>query len=200
MGTAFRYLADHTLTEDDSADVCPRCQQHVEAFTTSGFLDANREDEFFHLCADCLRSIPLRQLEPRDGERTAQNIVNQHFPKGTLSGAARFSKAVEICDEFRRTPRIPMFLQGEDWPSCCGEFTQYVGTEPAGGLSYDDYQCWDDPASFVAQFKLEDYYPLDKIQVLKSMGLFHCIHCDNRYWVFQYSGLFWPGPLKDCQA
>lgn len=207
MGTKFKYMTDNAIESAKAVINCERCSSDAPTYMIEAILDHDVNDDIDDvdpidldegraLCLSCIRAIPLRCLRPRQSELHVQAVVNHHFPKGTLSGEERFNRAVEICDEMRRTPKVFMFLQCQDWPTCCGEFTEYVGREPANGNDFTDYECWDEADSFIANFSLSDFYPLDKIEVLSSMSLFHCIHCDHKFWVFQYSGLFWAGPTK----
>ena len=83
-------------------------------------------------------------------------MVNQHCNKSELTGERRFNKAVEICDELRRTSDVLRYLQGEDWPCCCGEKAEYVGDIPADAAAHHDYECWDDLELFVTHYRLED--------------------------------------------
>lgn len=200
MGTLFRYIADPALERADTVGKCDRCGAEAVSYRFDAMLEGETEYVEHALCVDCICSIPLRQLRGWQSETAIQAAVNRHHPKGTLSGEQRLNRTVDICDDMRRTPQILMFLQNEDWPTCCGDLTEFVGDAPPAGHNYAEYECWDDSKSFVAQFKLSDFYPLGKMEVMNTMSLFHCLHCSSKYWVFQFSGLFWPGPLVDVNA
>ena len=201
MGTKFRYVSDDALDAAKAAINCEKCSSPepayiVEAVFQDGSDDPDELDFERALCVNCIRTIPLRNLIPIFPELQIQAAVNRHFPKGTLSGEARFKRAVDLCDEVRRTPKIFMFLQNHDWPTCCGDVTEYIGSEPKEGSDFAEYKCWNED-EFLAKFKLSDFYPLNEIEVLHSMALFKCVNCPDKYWVFQYSGLFWQGPKKN---
>ena len=51
--------------------------------------------------------------------------------------------------------------------------------------------------SLQARFRLADFYPLEKLPVMHTMALFRFLHCPKRYWAFQDSELFWPGPVAE---
>ena len=130
MGSLFRYIADDIAKRAESEE-CPCCQRRVPLFPIEVAID---DDEWTagadcpeDICSDCIRRLPLRKFAPRSGERVVQELINAHYPKGTLSGEQRINKLVSICDEYRRTPTYPLFLQGEDWPWCCGDFCEYHG-------------------------------------------------------------------------
>jgi hypothetical protein len=196
MGTRFRFISDEALTQAAVTDEpCPRCQRPVPLFKIRASVTEDGEpEEVESLCEECIKAIRLHQLGPKDTERLIPAIIDRHHPKGALTGEQRFRRAVELCDEFRRTPDLPSFVQWERWPHCCGEFAEYLGQELPAGASYEDYQCWEPQDAVVRACALRDFYPLEKISCYWSMALFRCLHCPNRFWVFQYSGAFWPGP------
>ena len=200
MGSLFRYIEDSALCLADTDDKCDRCCAEAVSYGIDAMLEGDTDYIEHALCVDCIGSIPLRQLRGRQSELAIQTAVNRYHPKGTLSGEGRLNRTVDICDAMRRTPQILMFLQNEDWPTCCGDLAEFVGDTPPAGNQCNDYECWDDPASFVAQFKLTDFYPLSRLEVMNTMSLFHCLHCSLKYWVFQFSGLMWPGPLVDVNG
>ncbi len=188
MGTIFKYIADNIVNRVEPT-VCPCCKKQAPVFV----IDATPEQEEWsalgdrvdELCAGCIRAIPLRKLAPREQERTLQQLINHYYPKGTLSGAKRFSKLLGICDEFRRTPRMPLFLQSEDWPFCCGDFAEFRGN-PA---SYEEsvnigrqLQLWD---RCIADYK-ELYGDMTlEPESLQEVSLFKCPACSKTVFTWQ---------------
>lgn len=185
MGSLFRYIADD-IAGQATPDECPACHRHLPLFPIEAAID---NDEWTveadcpeALCAECIRRMRLRQFAPRDGEATVQQIINASFPKGTLSGERRINKLVSICDEFRRTPTLPLFLQDEDWPWCCGDFCEYLGV-PA---SYEEsirigreMQLWGgDYRQRYGEMTLEP-------ESLSEVCLFRCLTCDKRVFTWQ---------------
>ncbi len=193
MGTVFRYIADGALAPC-GGDQCHHCERtDAPIYSYSGrILDparaknpelARQEPEVYELCADCILGGNVRKHD--GGMGRIISLVEAH--------AADKAQAVEA---YHRTPELP-FFQGDTWPICCGEFAEYVGEQPTPGTTYGDYEPWEPMNALVARFRLEDFYPLDKLPVMHTMALFRCLHCPRRFWVFQYSGLFWPGPLAE---
>jgi uncharacterized protein CbrC (UPF0167 family) len=133
------------------------------------------------LCPDCILGGNVRK---RDG------AMLEIMP--TIEAFA--TDPARMVEEYHRTPDLP-FFQGATWPMCCGEFAEYVGDHPTSGTGFADYQQWRPQDVRMAQFELEDFYPLKKLPVMHIMALFRCLHCTSRYWAFQYSGLLWPGPV-----
>jgi uncharacterized protein CbrC (UPF0167 family) len=109
-------------------------------------------------------------------------MVNRHYSKGTLSGDERIHKLVSICDEHRRTPTFPMFLQNEDWPWCCGDFCEYLGVPE----SYDEsirigreVECWDgDFQELYGDVTLEPEW-------LNEVCIFRCLTCGKQVFTWQ---------------
>ena len=139
-------------------------------------------DECEALCAGCIRRLPLRRFAWRDSERRISQIVNEHHPKGTLNGAQRQSKLVSICDEYRRSPEFPLFLQNEDWPYCCGNFCEYLGVPESYEQSIQigrEMQCWEgDFTELYGDMTLEP-------ESLNEVCLFRCLTCDARMFTWQ---------------
>lgn len=75
-------------------------------------------DEAF---ASCIRQVQFDFWDEKKKLGTIQGIINKHFPKGALSGNERFKRLEAIVTEFQRTPRLPTFVQNEDWSYCCGD-------------------------------------------------------------------------------
>ena len=193
MGTTFRYVADGALSPC-GGEQCHHCQRtDAPIYTYHGhILDpslaedpelAREEPDVSELCAECILGGNVRK-----GDVTMREI------RPTIEAFAADKR--RAAEEYHRTPNLP-FFQGHTWPACCGEFAEYVGDHPTAGTAFGDYEPWQPMNRLVAQFKLEDFYPLAKLPVMHTMALFRCLHCARRYWVFQYSGLFWRGPLAE---
>lgn len=133
----------------------------------------------------CIRSLPLRRLQPRENERKVQQLISAFFKKGSLSGEERINRLVNICDEFRRTPYIPLFLQGEDWPYCCGDFTEYIGAPdsyPEAARVAREVSYWSEgPDDFVEFFGEEALEPED----LDEICVFRCLECRSQVFTWQ---------------
>jgi len=191
VGTTFRYVADEALAPC-GGEQCHHCERtdapiysyigHIVDPTLAKNPDlARQEPDVYELCADCILGGNVRKDE---------GAMREIMPTIEAFAADR----LRMVEAYHRTPRLA-FFQGDTWPMCCGEFAEYVGDYPTAGTAFGDYKQWQPMNSLMAQFRLEDFYPLEKLQVMHTMALFRCLHCAKRYWAFQYSGLFWPGPL-----
>lgn len=185
MGSLFRYIADDVARQAESGE-CPSCLRETPLFPIEAAID---EDEWSleadcpeELCADCIRRLPLRKIAPRRCEKFVPERINAHHPKGTLNGEKRIHLLVSICDEFRRTPTYPLFLQDEDWPWCCGDFCEYLGVP----RSYEEsirvgreMKMW--PADYASVYGDMTLQP----ESLNEVCLFRCLHCGKPVFTWQ---------------
>lgn len=185
MGQLFRYISD-PIAQTAERHECENCRCNQPLFPIHADIDNDAwsygSDEVFALCETCIRQLPLRRVAWRRSEHVVQHMINAHYPKGTLKGPARQHLLVSICDEFRRTPTFPLFLQNEDWPFCCGDFCEYLGV-PA---SYEEsirigreMECWEgNYEEMYGDITLEP-------ESLNEVCLFRCLTCDGRVFTWQ---------------
>jgi hypothetical protein len=188
MGTLFKYISDEVIANVEQGE-CPSCGKSGQLFPIDATPNQNEWDVYGdrveELCAECLRSIPLRKLACRPQERQLQEMINRHFPKGTLIPEMRLGKFIGICDELRRTPQMPLFLQGEDWPFCCGDLTEYVGVPSSYEESIrigKDFKMWDHGfrpyEELFGDMKLEP-------ESLREVCIFRCQKCGELMFTWQ---------------
>lgn len=185
MGSLFRYISDAIATTARTGS-CVLCNSESQLFPIECAVDTDEwtieSDYSENLCAACIRRTPLRRFLVRPGERIVQQFVNQQFPKGTLPPDERVGKMVSICDEYRRTPTFPLFLQGEDWPHCCGNFCEYLGFPESYEQSIQlgrEMQCWEgDFTELYGDMTLEP-------ESLHEVCMFRCLTCDSRMFTWQ---------------
>ena len=192
MGNKFKYIADAVLSKllesDEECQHCGKKDRDVYAFNGEIINPnlsfdvelAKDEPEIYYACEECIKSgnlIPDEYIEDEIKRKSPDTM------QGIIEGV-----------EFRQKPYV-MFLQNPEWPYCCGDMTELIGETPLEGTHFDEYKCWEPMSPAVSEFQLKDFYPLGKLDVLYTMNLFHCNECSSKYWNFQYSGLFWPGPV-----
>ena len=185
MGSLFRYIADDVAGRAER-DECRLCQRHVPLYPIEAAIEDDEWSVRAHcvhkLCVDCIRRLPLRRFVPRNGERIVQEMINEHYPKGTLSGEQRINKLVSICDEYRRTPTFPLFLQGEDWPWCCGNFCEYLGVPGSYEESIRigrEMECWE--GNFQELYGEMTLEP----ESLNEVCIFRCLTCGKQVFTWQ---------------
>jgi hypothetical protein len=179
MGTTFRYIADAALRGMDEGE-CHHCGRTVSPlFYYSGVIvDPN------------LSSDPdLAREEPRVDEACGPCILSGNLRKDAyIVGIAtrqlrQFGADVpSMLEGLHRTPEVPLFLQGFDWPVCCGEWCEFTGTPQ----SYEESvqvpptrTLWRyGPATWDYGFDLEP-------ESLREVSLFRCLRCPNLYFVWQ---------------
>ena len=185
MGSLFRYIADDVANRAEGAE-CPCCHRHGALFPIEAAID---DDEWSvaadcpeEICSDCIRRLPLRKFSPRTGEKVVQELINAYYAKGTLSGEQRINRLVSICDEYRRTPMYPLFLQNEDWPWCCGDFCEYLGVPESYEESIrigHEMQMWrGDYKQKYGDMTLEP-------ESLNEVCIFRCLKCGKQVFTWQ---------------
>ena len=179
MGSVFKYIADEILSDYAERSLCPWCGESAALYPHPiEDEESNREEEM--ACVKCIQTLPLGWLRPRDDEHKITNLINKKHPKGTKSQDQRFALTVEMADEYRRTPYLFASAQSDDWPQCCGDFTEFIGE--AGKThsgQFDDYQWWG-PEDDMA---VED--GIAAIMQVEQVPLFRCAACATKYWTFQ---------------
>jgi len=125
VGTVFKHVDDKALRslEGSQCHYCERSDVPVYSYfgvivnpTSAANVElATEEPEVDELCAECINS---GKIERRD-RFAAEQII------------PRFAKESEQAwEEVHRLPEVPLFLQGFDWPMCCGIWTDFTGSPP----------------------------------------------------------------------
>lgn len=178
MGATFTYINDNVLSHFAEAGTCGWCEQSADLFTM--YID-DGDGMGDRACVRCIKTLPLRWIYSKDNERIISSLINERYPKGTKSQDQRFALTVELCDDYRRTPRLPNFIQNDDWPNCCGDFTEYVGD---AGISnhgpYDEFEWWGYEHDAAIEHGITGMMGGED-----RVSLFRCLHCDNGFWTFQ---------------
>jgi hypothetical protein len=155
MGSKFKYVADESLQAHRRHDLpCPLCGTYDDVYRFYAQPEGGMISE---ACSRCIRSLPLEVISDWDSERKASEHLVAIFPN--LSGDEIERRRTEICAELRRTPRVPLFCQSDEWPLCCGGFAEYVGRP-------DLLPEWND---------------------FGGMSLFRCSTCGEEFEIFQHT-------------
>jgi uncharacterized protein CbrC (UPF0167 family) len=179
VGSVFRHVAD-TAMYPCGGEQCHHCERTgLPIYSYSGeIIDpslahnpalAAEEPRIEELCADCIRSGNVRKRDYR---------VRQILTTVTRFAADR----VRAVEEYHRLPDVPLFLQGEDWPMCCGEWCEFVGVpassaeSPGVPMSYNYWEHGPTEWRFTDQLLPES---------LKEVSLFGCVRCGRRWFTWQ---------------
>ncbi len=177
MGTIFKYIADEVLRHHSVRGVCGWCEKEADLFT---FYAEDADGMADQSCSGCIKTMPLKCIYAKSNERIITSLINERHPKGTKSQDQRFAMTVEMCDEYRRTPRLPNFCQNDDWPHCCGEFTEFIGDAGRSHAGpYDDFEWWGYEKDAAVEYGIEGMMGGED-----RVSLFRCA-CGKRYWTFQ---------------
>lgn len=182
MGTTFRYISDK-FVDRAPVETCVLCKTKGQVFPIEVAWDQEEWELACEctesICLTCIRMLPLRRFAVRIGESQIQQMVNSHYPKGSIPKDERIGKYGSVCDEFRRTPLLPLFVQDEDWPFCCGEFCEYLYSpqsyEEAEKIG-SEIECW--------HGDLFDEMVLQP-ETLNEVNVFGCLSCPRKLYTWQ---------------
>jgi hypothetical protein len=186
MGSVFRYIADSALDAHRITDVvCPICGQVGDVFRAyaDAVIPGEGSVDISEACANCIRHFERDWVSPLDNEKRLPAFFKA-IPG--LSKEEVRARLDAIILELRRTPRLPCFIQFDDWPFCCGDVVEYTG-EPSkteAEMLDRDGQYWNrGPATF--HDRAADLVPSEGMAVLGGVSAFQCPRCCKRYWTFQ---------------
>ena len=173
MGRTFRFIHDDSMFPCGGT-VCHFCESDkTPVYTYNGVIVhpdraanpvlARGEPEVSELCADCILSDHVR----KDIENRIQKTIN------------RFANDKSAAlDAFHRTPDIPLFLQYQDWPMCCGEWCEFVGVPSSYDESKvvpDEHRFWEhESRDWQADYNLMP-------ESLREISLFKCLNCEKQF-------------------
>lgn len=179
MGTVFQYIADAAL-EPSGLGACQHCDRsNVTSYAYHGeIVDASlaanpqlaREDpEIYAACADCIRGGNLRK-----------STYDLSQIQRVVDGFAH-DKAAAIV-RYNGIPQIPLMMQNEDWPMCCGDWCEFHGN-PKDTLESVDVprksEYWEfGIGKWEFDFELEP-------ESLREVCVFRCRMCDRSYFIWQ---------------
>jgi len=165
--------------------VCHKPQ--VPVFSAQGKVvrdDGTVDDDIAVACEPCLKTGRIIHVSERKTDAIIRRYLCGYF---TDKGPAFVEqKAQELFLALRKTPRVPMFMQGDDWPLCCGDLTEYKGNPK----EFDELPSVNGPRiyweegikEFGAGFE-SDGPP----ESLSEISFFECLSCDKQYWIFQFT-------------
>ncbi|HEY2883529.1 MAG TPA: hypothetical protein VGJ15_13875, partial [Pirellulales bacterium] len=178
MGTVFPLIADNALQPADAKYYleCQVCRdRNVPVYPCQGRVcqqdgSAELRCEVYVACEHCLKQGRIIHI----GERRTDPVIEK-FAKDPVAEKARL----------RATPRIPLQMQGTDWPLCCGRLTEFIGSPlnleelilvQADGVFWDRR-----PDSSLIYDARIDGPP----ESFDEVSVFHCLICGKKYWIFQ---------------
>ena len=181
MGRVFRYISDDAMYPCGGSSSCHHCEsttKHLFAYfgtTVKPELAANPklaadEPDISEVCASCIL-----------GGNVRKHLVDSTIQK-TINRFAR-DKALAL-HEFHQTPDIPLFLQHQDWPMCCGTWCEYIGVPNSDGESVivpTTFGYWEhEPRKWESAHDLRP-------ESLREVSLFRCVSCDRRIFTWQFT-------------
>ena len=187
MGSHFELIADDALVPlDDHYTECQVCRTTgVPLYPAQGSLvnedgSIDESRDAYAVCETCLKKGRIAHTS----EWQTDSVI-ERFASDPVAAKALL----------RTTPRIPVMLQSQDWPLCCGQLTEFTGvpTEDEGltellrpltpwcGEPIDQETLAAKPW-LVRNFE-EDGPP----ESLHEISLFVCRSCGKGYFTDQYT-------------
>jgi len=179
VGSKLKYIADSALYRC-GGDVCHHCESEDKPIYSyfGKVINPNKaknvqlaleEPDMDELCVDCINSGNVKRRDYYEFEKTIELYAKDN----------EYSLR-----EINLLPDIPLFLQGADWPMCCGEWCEFQGCPE----SYDQsvhfpkkYKYWEQgPKGWDADYELMP-------ESLREISLFKCSCCQEEYFTWQFT-------------
>lgn len=180
MGSLFENVEDGALRTVSGARECHHCaSQEVQVFRFNGDIIDPRhaadpqlaidDPEVSEVCADCILGGNIRRRVPSE----VHDLVSRFA-----------SDAESALKAFGVMPGIPLFMQYEDWPIHCGDWTEYQGSP----VSADECASVPDSRAYWERgpLKWQSQHPL-RPESMTDVNLFRCKACELRLFTFQFT-------------
>lgn len=179
MGSNFPLIADDALRFEDAEyfKQCQVCsaegvpQYYADRCIIDDSGEADEDNEVYAVCEPCIKAGRVEH----SGEYITDEVLKKHAANPVAAKAL-----------LRATPRIPLFLQGDDWAICCGELAEFVGNP----TSLDELielertaQPWEQsPTSYQ-----RDFANTGPPESFREISIFRCVKCQKRLYVDQFT-------------
>lgn len=179
MGTVFQHVADHALVSIEAA-AC-QCCAHEDTPVYGYFGTIIRpelaadpalavsEPTVYEVCADCIHA----GLVDKADLTTALRTIATHAAD---PAAARHA--------LMYLPDIPLFLQGFDWPMCCGNWCEFTGV-PASDDALPGLQA--SHRAWPADSHPRDFARDGGPESLCEISMFRCQTCGQGHYTDQFT-------------
>jgi uncharacterized protein CbrC (UPF0167 family) len=173
MGNIFKLIANAALIPEDAEyfKECHVCgKKGVPLYSYQGHLVDEPDEDVYAVCKDCILDGKVEYIDDSDTDKT----INQ------------FCTEPEVEKELlRKTPRIPLFLQYNDWPIHCGELCEFTGVPKTKEESIDigkTYTMWDK-----GETTFQEMYGDETLQpsTLNEVSTFMCRKCGKKLFTWQ---------------
>jgi hypothetical protein len=189
MGTVFRHIADEVLRPKKgyrrTCQVCARTG--VDVYPASGNIalpDGSEGADCAVACAECLLGGRVEPTCAFQVDEVIRSYLDRQFKDHT--GLFRLRRAAELAAAYRQTPDIPLFLQNNDWPLCCGDLTEFFGSPRnkrelirlSRTAVYWKKKVRENDVDFADTGPPESY---------DEVSMFRCPSCAKVYWTWQFT-------------
>ena len=178
----FKYIDDAILPMYAKADECFACGEFRNVFLLLGEFIIDGEEVYAEVaCGECIQNYEMTNYGRNETENSIRQKIDMHYEKGKLSEEERQKKTKEIFCEYKATPRLPNFIQYDDWPFCCGDFAVFIGDAGQSyNGNYDDFSWWGSQNCYAVEQGISSL-----INGEDRVSLFRCSRCFNKFWTWQ---------------
>jgi uncharacterized protein CbrC (UPF0167 family) len=164
---------------------CPICGKSGDVYCIYADIQEpdGSESPISEACAECIRRLDVNQAARWETEKRLPTYLKN---SQRLDKQAAQERLASITLELRRTPRLPHFVQSDDWPFCCGDLTEYTGEPSAEEAEALDRvgQYWHRGQASFHDLAVT-LVSRGGLPVLGGVSAFRCPRCGKRYWTFQ---------------
>ena len=178
MGTVFRLIADEVLEPADAGyyTECQACgKPQVPVYLCQGYMacpdgSADKARDVYAACEKCLKQGCIVNID----EYRMDPLIERYAEDPEAEKRS-----------LRMTPRIPLHMQGGDWPLCCGTLTEFVGSPSSLEELVHVQEAgtpWDLGPDNLMQYDARRDGPPESF---REVSVFQCFVCDRQHWTFQ---------------
>ncbi|MCA8913268.1 MAG: CbrC family protein [Planctomycetes bacterium] len=186
MGTRFRYVADDALRAENP-DWYPECHVcdavgTVYPMRATVRLGDGQTEDISAVCESCLNTGINIEYEFNFKEN-----VLKYFKRDSSNEDPK-TLMLQALERLAHNPRPAKCVQGFDWPLCCNDFCEFLGS-PANAEAYEafriDARFWvGGPAG---KHLSRNFLVEGPPELWTEVSFFRCSHCGKKHYIDQYT-------------
>lgn len=190
MGKLFRYIADEAIKPPDRRPKrdCHACEKEgTDVYDIQGNVAKRNGTEGAEVYSACVRCIQTGRVEPATAfevDEVIRKYLATHYKDRTH--LFRLQRLLELATAYRRTPNVPLFLQHQDWPLCCGDLTEFTGSPK----TKKELVKLSTTATYWQGEVMKCFVNFEETgapESLREVSRFRCLTCPKVYWTWQFT-------------